>query len=219
MEKPPRSSKDSLINRWTFIRYMIVGLYVGVATVGVFVVWYLQTEFMGIDYSGDGHQVITWEQLSNSGSCGKEATPFWEGFEKQTFSFTTAAADDARTFTGCDYFEEGKVKASTLSLSVLVTIEMFNALNALSEDNSLLVMRPWINPYLIAAMAVSFGLHFMILHVSWMADLFSIVPLTWPEWQLVLLFSFPVILIDEVLKAVGRSMERSRRAEVAAERE
>ena len=69
-----------------------------------------------------------------------------------------------------------------------------------------------------AAMAVSFGLHFMILHVSWMADLFSIVPLTWPEWQLVLLFSFPVILIDEVLKAVGRSMERSRRAEVAAER-
>lgn len=213
MEKPPRSSNDSLINRWTFIRYMIVGLYVGVATVGIFVVWYLQTEFMGIDYSADGHQVITWEQLSNSGSCGKEATSFWEGFETQTFSFATAAAGDTRTFTGCDYFEEGKVKASTLSLSVLVTIEMFNALNALSEDNSLLVMRPWINPYLIAAMVVSFGLHFMILHVSWMADLFSIVPLTWPEWKLVLLFSFPVILIDEVLKAIGRSMERARRAE------
>ena len=212
MDKPPRSSKDSLINRWTFLRYMIVGLYVGVATVGIFVVWYLRTDFMGIDFGGDGHQVITWDQLSNSGSCGKENLPFWENFETQSFSFTTAdPTDDTRTFTGCEYLEEGKVKASTLSLSVLVTIEMLNALNALSEDNSLLVMRPWINPYLIAAMVLSFALHFMILHVAWFAKLFSIVPLTWSEWQLVLLFSFPVIIIDEVLKAIGRRMEQARR--------
>lgn len=33
----------------------------------------------------------------------------------------------------CDFFHYGKTKASTLSLSVLVAIEMFNALNALSE--------------------------------------------------------------------------------------
>ena len=33
----------------------------------------------------------------------------------------------------CGYFDEGKMKACTLSLTVLVAIEMFNALNALSE--------------------------------------------------------------------------------------
>ena len=42
----------------------------------------------------------------------------------------------------CDYFEKGKVVASTLSLTVLVTIEMMNALNALSEECSLLVVPP-----------------------------------------------------------------------------
>ena len=104
----------------------------------------------------------------------------------------------------CGYFDEGKMKACTLSLTVLVAIEMFNALNALSEDGSLLSVPPWVNPYLIAAMAVSFGLHFLILYVPALAEIFGITPLSWEEWQLVLLFSLPVILIDEVLKFFGR---------------
>lgn len=37
------------------------------------------------------------------------------------------------------------------------------------------------------------------------ADIFGIVPLSLNEWALVLLFSFPVIIIDEVLKYIGRT--------------
>lgn len=51
----------------------------------------------------------------------------------------------------------------TLSLSVIVAIEMFNALNALSEDASLLVMPPWTNPYLLLAIVISISLHCLIL--------------------------------------------------------
>merc|ERR1712032_1740614 len=72
--------------------------------------------------------------------------------------------------------------ASTLSLSVLVTIEMFNALNALSEDCSLLVVHPLVNPYLLMAMALSFALHFVILYVPFLAGIFQTVPLTWNDW-------------------------------------
>ena len=90
-----------------------------------------------------------------------------------------------------------------------VTIEMFNALNALSEDGSLLQMPPWKNPWLLLAMVVSFGLHFVILYVPVLAQVFSIVPLTWNDWMVVLAFSFPVILIDEILKAVGRALNRA----------
>ena len=110
----------------------------------------------------------------------------------------------------CDYFEKGKVTASTLSLTVLVAIEMLNSLNALSEDCSLLVVPPHKNMYLVGAIAASFLAHFMILYIPPLATVFSVAPLTWREWKLVLMFSFPVIVIDEVLKVVGRLMNKKK---------
>jgi len=41
MKKPPRSADDELISPWIFFRYMIVGLYVGFATVGIFAYWFI----------------------------------------------------------------------------------------------------------------------------------------------------------------------------------
>ncbi|KAG1339175.1 calcium-transporting ATPase 4, endoplasmic reticulum-type [Cocos nucifera] len=202
MKKPPRRSDDSLITAWILFRYMVIGLYVGIATVGIFIIWYTHGSFMGIDLSGDGHTLVTYSQLSNWGQCSS-----WEGFKVAPF---TAGA---RRFTfdtdPCDYFQSGKVKAMTLSLSVLVAIEMFNSLNALSEDGSLLSMPPWVNPWLLLAMSVSFGLHFLILYVPFLAEVFGIVPLSFNEWLLVLAVAFPVILIDEVLKFVGRCTSSS----------
>ncbi|WZZ77458.1 hypothetical protein YC2023_098030 [Brassica napus] len=124
---------------------------------------------------------------------GFKVSPFTAG--THTFSFDT---------NPCEYFHQGKIKASTLPLSVLVAIEMFNSLNALSEDGSLVMMPLWVNPWLLLAMVVSFGLHFVILYVPFLAQVFGIVPLSLNEWPLVLVVSLPVILIDEVLKFVGR---------------
>ncbi|KAF9675298.1 hypothetical protein SADUNF_Sadunf09G0017500 [Salix dunnii] len=197
MKKPPRKSDDSLITAWILFRYLVIGLYVGIATVGVFIIWYTHHTFMGIDLSGDGHSLVTYSQLANWGQCESwkdfSVSPFTAG--SQVFNF------DANP---CEYFRSGKIKASTLSLTVLVAIEMFNSLNALSEDCSLVRMPPWVNPWLLLAMSVSFGLHFLILYVPFLAQVFGIVPLSLNEWVLVLAVALPVILIDEVLKFVGR---------------
>lgn len=187
MKKLPRRADDSLITPWVFFRYMVVGIYVGFACVGVFVYWYLY-------YEGD-HTNISWKQLSTWGHCSE-----WTDFKINDFDGLDMQTDP------CKYFTEGKQTPSTLSLSVLVSIEMFNALNALSEDGSLVTMPPWSNPYLIIAMVVSFGLHFVILYVEFLADIFNVKALDFNEWMLVLAFSVPVIFIDEILKFVGRSM-------------
>jgi len=58
---------------------------------------------------------------------------------------------------------------------------------------------------LIGAMALSFGLHFMILYVDFLATVFQITPLTFAQWITVMKFSLPVILLDELLKFVARN--------------
>jgi Ca2+ transporting ATPase len=106
----------------------------------------------------------------------------------------------------CSIFSSTPSKtATTMSLSILVVIEMFNACNSLSENESLLVLPIWTNPYLVASIALSMALHFMILYVPFFRGLFQITPLNWNEWMAVLSISAPVILIDEVLKFMSIS--------------
>lgn len=188
MRRPPRRSDDMLITKWVFFRYMVIGLYVGFATVGIFAYWY-----MFYDWGDDNQTLVTFSQLANWGKCTT-----WEGFQVND----TLGLDFSKD--PCKYFTEGKIKASTLSLTVLVAVEMFNALNALSEDGSLLHMPPWCNPWLLLAIAASFSVHFVILYVPMLAEIFNIVPLTYNDWVLVMIFSLPVILLDEVLKFFGR---------------
>jgi Ca2+-transporting ATPase len=196
MQKPPRNRDDNLISGWVFFRYMMIGLYVGVATVGIFMYWYV------LDASSpDGHTLVTVQQLMSWGTCSK-----WEDFKVNDFWHLSFEKDP------CSYFTKGKVKASALSLTVLVVIEMLNALNALSEDGSLLQMAPWTNPWLTLAVMGSVVVHFTILYIPILCKIFVVCPLDWHDWQLVLAFSMPVILLDEILKFFGRLTASSRLA-------
>jgi len=188
MRKPPRKGDENLISNWVFFRYMVVGIYVGFATVGIFIWWYTMAE------TGDNHTLVSFAQLRSWSQC-----PEWEGFTVNNFIDGMDLQENP-----CKYFTDGKVKASTLSLSVLVVIEMLNALNAISEDNSLLSMSPFVNPYLILAILSSLILHAVIVHVPFLNEIFSIYELNFKEWFAVFAFSVPVIIIDEILKYFGR---------------
>merc|ERR1711944_362791 len=174
MTKPPRSSEETLINPWLFFRYMVIGTYVGFATVGGASYWFL--------YDPTGPQ-MNYYQLSHFLQCPAEPEKF-KGLS-------------------CEIFQAPE--PMTMALSILVTIEMCNAINILSENQSLVAMPPWINPLLLGAMALSFALHFMILYVDFLAVVFQITPLSFAQWLVVMKFSLPVILLDELLKFVARN--------------
>jgi Ca2+-transporting ATPase len=74
MQKPPRKPDDQLISKWTFVRFMVIGIYVGFATVGIFIYWYTMAN------TDDGHTLVTWAQLSNWSEC-----PSWTDFSVSPF--------------------------------------------------------------------------------------------------------------------------------------
>lgn len=186
MRKPPRDPNESLLSNWVLFRYFVIGMYVGAATVGIFIYWYCFDDF------GDGHTLVTLDQLRNWSEC-----PHWTNFQVRDYQ-------DMHFKDPCEYFTVGKVKASTLSLSTLVMLEMLNALNALSENCSLLQVSPWVNPWLLLAIAGSVCIHMIIIYVPFFAEIFGTTYMTSYDWLIVLIFSAPVILIDEVLKTFAR---------------
>jgi Ca2+ transporting ATPase len=174
MQKPPRKADEGLISGWLFFRYMAIGIYVGAATVGGAAWWFM--------YSPEGPQ-LTYYQLTHHLSC------------------IGNTSDDFKN-VDCKIFTDPH--PMTMALSVLVTIEMLNAMNSLSENQSLIAMPPWSNFWLIGAMALSFGLHFVILYVEVLSTIFQVTPLGVEEWLTVMKFSIPVVLLDETLKFVAR---------------
>ncbi|KAI5927783.1 calcium-transporting ATPase sarcoplasmic/endoplasmic reticulum type [Camillea tinctor] len=173
MKRQPRKRDEALIGGWLFFRYMVIGTYVGLATVAGYAWWFM--------YNPEGPQITFW-QLSHFHRCSADFSEI-----------------------GCQMFGDDMAKAaSTVSLSILVVIEMLNAMNALSSSESLLTLPLWENMMLVYAIALSMALHFALLYTPFLQSLFSILPLNWTEWKAVLFISAPVILIDEGLKAVER---------------
>jgi P-type Ca2+ transporter type 2A len=198
MNRPPRKRDEALVGGWLFFRYMVIGIYVGAATVFGYVWWFMMYEH--------GPQITFYQLVSPfSKSFGLHLLSH---FLQSHFHKCSTKSPQFAT-TDCSIFAPSAVTSrtgSTMSLSILVVIEMFNAMNALSSSESLLTMPLWKNMKLIYAITLSMVLHFAILYIPFLQGLFSIEPLNWTEWQAVILISLPVIFIDEGLKFVERML-------------
>ncbi|KAG6502482.1 hypothetical protein ZIOFF_034761 [Zingiber officinale] len=158
MMAKPRKVNEAVVTGWLFFRYLVIGAYVGLATIAGFVWWFV--------YSDKGPK-LPYNELVNFDSCSTRETSY-----------------------PCSIFDDRH--PSTVSMTVLVVVEMFNALNNLSENQSLLVIPPWSNIWLLASIALTMFLHVLILYVEPLSTLFAVAPLSWTDWAVVLYLSFPV---------------------------
>ncbi|OHT02611.1 sarcoplasmic-endoplasmic reticulum calcium ATPase [Tritrichomonas foetus] len=94
---------------------------------------------------------------------------------------------------------------STMAMSVLVIVEMFSAMTAISERQSFFVMGPWENPYLMAAIVGSLFVHLLTLEVPIMRRIFSVVSLDLDHYVVLLILGVPALIIEEIFKAYIRA--------------
>jgi len=140
MTVKPRKVNEAVVSGWLFFRYLVIGAYVGLATIAGFVWWFVYSE------NGPG---LPYSELVNFDSCSARQTSY-----------------------PCSIFEDRH--PSTVSMTVLVVVEMFNALNNLSENQSLLVIHPWSNLWLVGSIILTMLLHVAVLYIEPLAALFSV---------------------------------------------
>ncbi len=81
---------------YPFSRYCVIGIYVGLATVGIFVYWYVFDQS-----SPDHHTLVSLDQLMSWGKCKS-----WRGFRPLPVEGMTQGDP-------CSYFTTGKVRVLT----------------------------------------------------------------------------------------------------------
>ena len=159
MKRPPRSSSEEMLTRASLFRYTAVGLYIGIATLGIYVYYFL-------DHGVTLQELSSWSTCSNSDIC-------------KIYS-------DLKT-------------PQTLALTTLVTAELLKALCTVS-NSSLFVIGPQANKWLMLGIAVPFALNLGIIYAPSLATNFGLVSLTGDDWVKIMLWSSPILIIEEGLK-------------------
>jgi len=99
-------------------------------------------------------------------------------------------------------FIDNTVQARSVAMSVLVTAEMANALNAVSETESI-ILQPHLmvsNRWLLGAVLASMALQLIVLESPLSQTAFGVERLSLGDWLFVVGASVPVIAVDEVFK-------------------
>ncbi len=98
------------------------------------------------------------------------------------------------------YFETDLPKALTMSFTVLVVFQWFNAWNCRSEDKSIFQMNPFSNRFLVGATAIVISLQMLAIYNPLMQKLLHTVPLGLSDWLIIIPIAASIILVEEIRK-------------------
>jgi Ca2+-transporting ATPase len=98
---------------------------------------------------------------------------------------------------------EGLILAQAIAFQVLVFDELFRSFANRSKTHTLLELKPWTNPYLLAAVAASAALQLIVSFVPWTRDIFKLPLLEAKDWLFIFIMAIIPVTIIEVRKIIA----------------
>jgi Ca2+-transporting ATPase len=102
------------------------------------------------------------------------------------------------------YYKTDLAYARTMTLITMAMYQWFNAWNCRSATRSLFSIGFFSNKGLIAVMALVLALQSAIVYVPFMRYIFKTVPLSGHDWIIIIAMTAPIIIMEEIRKAIAR---------------
>lgn len=99
----------------------------------------------------------------------------------------------------------GLIHARSIVFATLITAELLRAFSSRSQVFSLFKIGLFSNKRMIQAVFLSFALTVLVLYLPVFNDIFNVVPLTFQDWEIVLMFAFIPLFSGEVYKMIFKN--------------
>jgi Ca2+-transporting ATPase len=105
-----------------------------------------------------------------------------------------------------DLYDPGAqlIKAQTMAFTTIVLSQLFNAFNQRSETQSLFMVGPFKNKWLLIAIALSIGMQAIVIYIPFLQTLFGTAALSAKDWGISIAVSASVLVFGEIVKMIRR---------------
>jgi Ca2+-transporting ATPase len=98
--------------------------------------------------------------------------------------------------------ESAYPKALTVSFTLLVIYQLVNVYNCRSERESVFKIGFFKNKWLLIAIALSVGLHLLVIYLPFLQNMFKTIPLGLTDWAWIVGVALSILIFDEIRKVI-----------------
>jgi magnesium-transporting ATPase (P-type) len=98
-----------------------------------------------------------------------------------------------------------------MTLAAIVFCQIGMVLNCRTENQSVFKVGIFSNKQILFGIAIEILLISAVIYVPFLQEIFSTAPIGWKDWAALIVIPIPVVLLEEMRKAIYNKMRKNKR--------